>query len=215
MSPRTAAVSNLFAIIVAAVAWPALMLQYWLSMWSDSQGMALLRFFSFFTILANLLVGLVAASAAMGGNWAPLRFWRGPRVRGLAALSITVTCLIYAALLQSLWHPMGPQLIADRSLHYVVPALYVVWWLALLPHGALVWRDALCWLGFPLAFAVWTFVRGAIVHEYPYPFMDVDHLGYGTVLMNTALVGLLFLALGAVFVAVDRLLGKRAAIAQG
>lgn len=213
MSPRTAAVSNLFAIIVAAVAWPALMLQYWLSMWSDSQGMVLLRFLSFFTILSNLLVGLVAASAAMGGNWAPLRFWRRPRVRGLAALSIAVTCLIYATILQSLWHPLGPQLIADRALHYVVPALYLVWWVALLPHGSLVWRDAVCWLGFPLAFAVWTFGRGAILHEYPYPFMDVDHLGYSAVLANTLLVGLLFLVLGVAFVALDRFLGRRAVMA--
>lgn len=212
MSSRTAAVSNLFAIVVAAVAWPALMLQYWLSMW-ETQGNVLLHFLSFFTILSNLLVGLVAASAAMGGNWAPLRFWRGPRVRGLAALSITVTCVIYATLLQSLWHPLGPQLIADRSLHYVVPALYLVWWVALLPHGTLVWRDALCWLAFPLAFAVWTFVRGAIVHEYPYPFMDVGRLGYGAVLVNTLLVGVVFLVLGMVFVAVDRFLGKRAPMA--
>ncbi|HXO98892.1 MAG TPA: Pr6Pr family membrane protein [Luteibacter sp.] len=213
MSPRTAAISNLFAIVVAAVAWPALMLQYWLSMWSDSQGMVLLRFFSFFTILSNVLVGLVATSAAMGGNWGFLRFWRGPRVRGLAALSITVTCLIYATLLQSLWHPLGPQLIADRSLHYVVPVLYLVWWIALLPHGTLVWRDAACWLGFPLVFAVWTFIRGAIMHEYPYPFMDVDKLGYGAVLVNSALVGVLFLVLGLAFVALDRLLGRRAAMA--
>lgn len=212
MSSRTAAVSNLFAIVVAAVAWPALMLQYWLSMW-ETQGNVLLHFLSFFTILSNLLVGLVAASAAMGGNWAPLRFWRGPRVRGLAALSITVTCVIYATLLQSLWHPLGPQLIADRSLHYVVPALYLVWWVALLPHGTLVWRDALCWLAFPLAFAVWTFARGAIVHEYPYPFMDVGRLGYGAVLVNTLLVGVVFLVLGMVFVAVDRFLGKRASMA--
>ena len=38
MPPRTAAVSNLFAIVVAAVAWPALVLQYWLIVWSGSLG---------------------------------------------------------------------------------------------------------------------------------------------------------------------------------
>ncbi|MDQ0010517.1 hypothetical protein J2T07_002707 [Luteibacter jiangsuensis] len=206
MSPRVTAVSNLFAIVVAAVAWPALVLQYWLTMWSGFEGLALLRFFSFFTILSNVLVGLVAASAAMGGNWGPVRFWRGPRVRGLAAVSITVTCLVYATVLQSTWEPLGPQLIADRALHYVVPALYLVWWVALLPHGALAWRDALHWLWFPLLFALWTFARGAIVREYPYPFLDVERLGYGMALANALLVGMVFLVLGATFVVLDRAL---------
>jgi hypothetical protein len=206
VSPRVTAISNLFAIVVAAVAWPALVLQYWLMMWSGFEGLALLRFFSFFTILSNVLVGLVAASAAMGGSWGPLAFWRRPRVRGLAAVSITVTCLVYATVLQSTWAPLGPQLVADRALHYVVPVLYLVWWIALLPHGALAWRDALRWLWFPLFFALWTFVRGAIVREYPYPFLDVGRLGYGTALVNTLLVGGVFLVLGTAFVALDRAL---------
>lgn len=210
MSPRVAAVSNLFAIVVAAVAWPTLMLQYWLMLWSGPVLEVTLRFFSFFTILSNLLVALVATSSATGGGWAPLRIWRGPRVRGLAALSISVTCLIYAVVLQSLWHPMGPQLVADRSLHYVMPFLFVVWWLALLPHGALVWGDALRWLAFPLVFLVWTLGRGALVHEYPYPFMDVDHLGYIAVLLNSLLVGALFLGLGLALVALDKALARRA-----
>ncbi|WP_036140806.1 Pr6Pr family membrane protein [Luteibacter sp. 9135] len=208
MSPRVGAVSHLFALVVAAVAWPALMLQYWLSLWSAPWPEATLRFFSFFTILSNLLVALVATAWVTGGSWAPVRFWRGPRVRGLAALSISVTCLVYAAVLQSLWHPMGPELVADRALHYVVPFLFLVWWIALLPHGSLDWGDALRWLGFPVVFLAWTLARGAVVHEYPYPFMDVRHLGYAAVLLNSALVGALFLGLGMGLVAMDRALAR-------
>lgn len=209
MPTRTTAVSNLFAIVVAAVAWPSLVLQYWLIVWSGSLGAVTVRYFSFFTILANLLVALVAASAAMGGNWAPLRFLRTPPVQGLAALCIAVTGLVYLTVLRSLWHPLGPQLIADRSLHYVVPVLYLAWWFTLLPHGTLGWRDALRWLWFPLVFALWTFVRGAIVDEYPYPFLDVGRLGYPAALLNAALVAVLFLALGLGLVAADRALGRQ------
>lgn len=208
MSPRTAALSNLFAVVVAAVAWPALMLQYWLILWSGPIGYATVRYFSFFTILSNLLVAVVAASTATGGNWAPLRFWRTPRVRGLAALCIAVTCLIYVTILAGQWHPLGPQLIADRTLHYVVPLLYLFWWAALLPHGTLVWRDALGWLWFPLIFLAWTLLRGAVVHEYPYTFVDVDHLGYGAVLINALMVGMVFVALGLGLVAIDRVLAR-------
>ena len=202
--PSRAAFANLFAVIVAAVAWPALMLQYWLMLWSGPAGEVTVRFLSFFTILSNLLVALVAGSAATGGNWRVLRIWRTPRVRGLAALSISVTCLIYATVLQGQWHPQGPQLLADRSLHYAVPVLYVFWWAALLPHGQLRWSDAVRWLAFPGLFAVWTFLRGAVVHEYPYPFMNVDELGYTQVLLHTGMVGALFLALGLIYVALDR-----------
>ncbi|PTR29918.1 hypothetical protein C8J98_10749 [Luteibacter sp. OK325] len=208
MSPRTAALSNLFAVVVAAVAWPALMLQYWLILWSGPIGYATVRYFSFFTILSNLLVAVVAASAATGGNWAPLRFWRNPRVRGLAALCIAVTCLIYATILAGQWHPQGPQLIADRALHYVLPALYLFWWVVLLPHGTLVWRDALRWLGFPLVYLVWTLLRGAVVHEYPYAFVDADHLGYGGVLVNSLVIALVFVVLGLGLVSIDRVLGR-------
>ncbi|UPG91882.1 Pr6Pr family membrane protein [Luteibacter aegosomaticola] len=202
--PSRAALANLFAVIVAAVAWSGLLLQYWLILWSGPALWATVRFLSFFTILSNLLVALVAGSAATGGNWRFLRLWRSPRIRGLAALSITVTCLVYATVLQGQWHPQGPQLIADRAVHYVVPALYVFWWLALLPHGELRWSDALRWLVFPGLFAAWTFLRGAVVHEYPYLFMNVDHLGYGQVLLNTGIVGGLFLILGLIYVAIDR-----------
>jgi hypothetical protein len=208
MTPRTAAISNVFAIVVAAVAWSGLLLQYWLILWSGPVGYATVRYFSFFTILSNVLVALVAASAATGGNWAPLRFWRKPRVRGLAALCIAVTCLIYATVLAGHWHPQGPQHIADRMVHYVVPFLYLFWWVLLLPHGTLVWRDALRWLLFPLVFFAWTLLRGAVVHEYPYPFVDVDRLGYGAVLINSIVVGAVFVALGLGLVAADRVLSR-------
>lgn len=202
--PQRAALANLFAVLVAAVAWPALMLQYWLILWSGPVLEATVRFFSFFTILSNLLVALVAGAVATGGNWRALRTLRGPRVQGLAALAITVTCLVYATVLQGQWHPQGLQLVADRLVHYIVPVLYVAWWLALLPHRQLAWGDALRWLAFPGLFAAWTFLRGAVAHEYPYPFMDVDKLGYATVLINTGMVGALFLVLGLAYVALDK-----------
>lgn len=204
-----APLSNLFAIVVAAVAWPALMLQYWLILWSGPVPQVTVRYLSFFTILSNLLVALVATAAATGGDWRPFKWLRSARIRGLAALSITVTWLVYMTILQGQWHPLGPQLIADRAVHYVVPALYVFWWLALQDHGTLVWGDVRRWLAFPLGFAAWTLIRGAVVHEYPYPFMDVDQLGYGQVLINSLVVGVLFVALGTVYVAIDRRLGRR------
>jgi hypothetical protein len=46
------------------------------------------------------------------------------------------------------------------------------------------------------------------VHEYPYPFIDVDALGYAIVLRNAAGIAALFVGLGLVVVALDRLLAR-------
>ncbi len=45
---------------------------------------------------------------------------------------------------------------------------------------------------------------------YPYPFIDVGELGYPRVLANWALIILGFLILAFCFIAVDRVLGRRA-----
>jgi hypothetical protein len=70
-------------------------------------------------------------------------------------------------------------------------------------------------LAFPAAFLGWTLVRGAWLHEYPYPFIDVDTLGFAVALRNAAAIALLFVAAGLLLVAVDRCLpctlrGRRA-----
>jgi hypothetical protein len=194
------------AALVAAVAMFALVLQYVLLV-GATRGtigpfLATVRFFSYFTILSNLLVLLVTATFA----FVPESGLARPLVRGAVALYIGVTFAIYATILSALWEPQGAQWWADSSLHYAVPVLYLSWWLFAVPHGALRWRDLLRWLLFPLAYVCWVFLRGAWVHEYPYPFLDLDAVALADVLRN-------FLALGAVLVAVDRWSGRAKAAA--
>ncbi len=107
-------------------------------------------------------------------------------------------------MLSALWSPRGAQWLADILLHYVVPVLYLSWWAGCAPHGRLKWSDALRWLLFPLAFLAWTLARGAWVHEYPYPFVDVDALGVAIVARNVCAIAALFLMGGLVLVAFDR-----------
>ncbi len=202
-----------FAAVVALVAWFALILQYGLLIagtWDDiGPLLGALRYFSFFTILSNLLVALTATFAFVPARSASANFFTTPRVRGAAALCIGITCAIYFFLLASTWAPQGAQLVADVLLHYVVPALYVGWWIACAEHGRLAWSDALSWLLFPLGFLLWTLARGAWLHEYPYPFVDVGALGFGAVVCNALGIGTLFLIVGLMLVAFDRAAGRR------
>ena len=169
-----------------------------------------MRFFSYFTMLSNLGVAVATASVARG-NRRPA-FSATPRALGAVALYIAVTGLVYATVLRQLWQPEGLQWWVDRALHYVVPLLYLGWWLACAPRGKLGWRDLWRWLLFPAAFLSWTLLRGAAVNEYPYPFMDVAALGLGRVLVNALAVLGAFLGVGAVLLLLDRALGRRRAV---
>lgn len=201
-------VVRLLTAVVACVAWAALVLQYVLLIRGtlDTIGPALatLRFFSFFTILSNLLVALTTTFALLDRRSRIGVFFASARVRGGVALCIGITCAIYFFILSSTWAPQGAQWLADVALHYAVPLLYLGWWIAGIARGGLVWSDALRWLWFPGVFLLWTLARGAWLHEYPYPFLDVDALGFVTVLRNSLGIAALFLVAGLGLVAFDR-----------
>jgi hypothetical protein len=206
--------SRLFAGVVATTAWFALALQYVLIIMAPGDGvgplLATFRFIAFFTILSNAMVALTATFAFLPSAGSFAAFFRSARVRGCAALCIAITLAIYHSILVATWSPQGAQWLADVSLHYAVPLLYLTWWLVLAPHGGLAWLDAVKWLAFPLGYVVCVLLRGAWLHEYPYPFIDIDALGAAVVARNAVGVGLLFLVGGLALVAFDRWRGTRA-----
>ena len=204
------------AAIVAAVAGFALVLQYVLlvnAAIAIGPLLATVRFFSYFTILGNLLVLLITATFAFMPESGFGRWFARPLVRGPVALYIGVTFGIYATILHALWDPQGAQWWADSSLHYAMPVLYLSWWLFAVPHGPLRWSDVLRWLLLPLAYVCGVFLRGAWVREYPYPFLDLGVVALPEVLRDCAGVFAVFLALGAVLVAVDRWSGRAKMVA--
>ena len=96
------------------------------------------------------------------------------------------------------------QRVADVILHDVIPVGYVLYWVLFAPRTELRWKDALGWLVYPAVYAVYVLARGAVSGLYPYPFMDVNVLGYGGVLVHAAVFLLVFLGMGLLVVAVGR-----------
>ncbi|MXG88149.1 Pr6Pr family membrane protein [Nocardioides flavescens] len=123
------------------------------------------------------------------------------RLAGL--LGITVTALVHFFLLRPLQDLDGLDLLADTLLHVVVPLLAVAGWLLAGPRP----RWDLATLAFatawPLAWLGVTLVVGATTGWYPYPFLDVDTEGWGSVLVASLAVTALFGALAAVVRIVD------------
>lgn len=131
---------------------------------------------------------------------------------GLAALVLQFSLTI-PLLLAGLWAPEAWFKVADVTLHYVTPSLYIIWWLVFQPHGTLQFRDVPLMLAPPLIYLVYAMIRGAIVAEYPYPILEAHKLGYPQVALNILFVLIGLAVLGAIAVGIDRLLGRGKATA--
>lgn len=172
----------------------------------DSLAGALLFFFTFLTILSNLMLVLTYASELSAVRW--LGWWRQPATRAMMAGIIALVMIYYHVVLSSLLQLDGLAMAADIALHYVAPTLYILWWLLTQRHGPLRFGDVPKMLLPPLVYLLIVAVRGALVGEYPYPAMDVGRLGYPQVGLNMLLVAVGLTALYLLVIALDRLLGR-------
>jgi hypothetical protein len=162
------------------------------------------NFFSYFTVLTNILV-----LAAFGAVWLSPesragRFFGRPQVRTAIAIYIAVVGAVYFLILRHTWQPEGLRWLADAILHYATPLLFVLDWLLFVPKGRLRWANLRSWLLYPLGYAAYSLARGALTGWYPYPFIDVNALGYGRTLQNMVFFVAVFVLIGALVIAVDR-----------
>jgi hypothetical protein len=160
----------------------------------------------YFTIQSNLIVFGVCAALA----WRPQRLqWVAgvPRLVGLVC--ITVTGVVYYALLAADQHFVGVAKVGDVLAHAVSPILYVGTWLVLGPRGRLQPRHAVQMLIFPVFWVALTLVRGSIIHIYPYDFVDVAANGYIAVIVTIVVLTAAAAALAAAAVSFDRRMTRR------
>jgi hypothetical protein len=197
---------RMYAALGALLGGFALALQLYLMLVQASAAMlgVVITYFSFFTILTNLLVALVFTAAAIrpraGWGQIPLR----PSVQAGTAVYIAIVGIVYQLLLRHLWNPQGAQWVADVLLHSIIPLGYVLYWWLFASRDELNWKNAIGWLVYPGAYLVYTLARGAVSGLYPYPFVDVNTLGYGGVLARAAVLMMVFLGMGLLIVAISR-----------
>src|SRR5271154_39354 len=129
-----------FRKLAAALGWFALCLRYYLIVRYKTHGAieeAAIRFFSFFTILCNILVALAMTLPWLAPGSALGRIFLQPSVRTAIATYIIIVAVIYHYLLRPLWNPQGWQLVADTIEHEVAPLLYIIDWLVFVPKRTL------------------------------------------------------------------------------
>ena len=201
--------ARLWHAITALVTLAALVFQLWLALsghrtlvteGQPSTRTTLVRFFSYFTILSNLLVAITTTTLALAWD-RDSRLWRVLRMN--AVVGIAVTAIVHWFFLRPLLDLHGNDYLADKLLHVVVPALAVIGWLVFGPRERVRRADLLPSAIYPALYMVWTLIHGAATDWYPYPFVDVGEHGYPVVLLNACGVIALLAALSALMLAID------------
>ena len=213
-TPRRAGqASRLWHLLIAVDVAAALLIQLWLiltggpdpntgeAVASVGIGTRMIQTLSYFTIQSNILV-LIAAATLVIDPARDGRFWRILRLDAL--LGITITGLVFDLVLIRYVHPTGWQLVATIGFHYIAPWATLLGWLIFGPRPRLD-RSTMAWAFlWPMLWIAYTFIRGALVGWYPYPFLDVDEIGYWASIRNTAFVLVVALVLVAIFKGLDR-----------
>lgn len=179
----------------------------------------IVNFFSYFTVLANILVAVTTGMLAADPGRARSTAFRVLRLNGV--VGIAVTGVVFHTTLADLQELTGWPWVADHLLHTASPILTVAGWLLVGPRGLMSRAVVGLAVIVPIAWLAYALVRGELVDDrfgepfYPYPFLDVAGLGYPVVLVNAAVVAVLFLAISFGALALDRRLpGLRASPAR-
>ena len=158
-------------------------------------GVTVANFFSFFTILSNVSSAIVLTWAVVWfltrGRDAGGERRREPRVLAIALVSVTtymvITGVVYNILLRGVELPQGSEPVpwSNEVLHVVAPLFLLADAFVAVRRRPLPWRDTLWVLGFPIAWVIYTLVRGPLVTDptigpgywYPYPFLNPNNPG--------------------------------------
>ena len=183
---------QLFASLLALLAWAALGLQFGLMLQGVTAGQMLLpavgKFFFYFTILTNIQAAIVLTRLGL------LRIDNTAGFEMATAVYIAMVGLGYSLLLRHLFHWTGWMRLADELLHDAMPMFFVLWWVFLARKAPLPWRFLPRFLVWPLIYLALALLVGAITNWYPYPFVNAQVLGYAKVL--TLAAGLLVITAG-------------------
>ena len=201
----------LLSALTACCGWTALAIELAMSLErSGAHGIplpeTLYLYLRYFTILTNIgAAALMSVSAWRLARGAPLP---PAGVYNAALAYLAIMCATYEGLLRRLWSPRRMQFVTDMTMHDVVPALFLLFWVGFALGGHARWRDTLWLLAYPAAYLAATLVAGALGAGYPYDFLDPGVLGSGGVAMVATVFLAAFAGIGLAATAASRLVTR-------
>lgn len=169
----------------------------------------IVRFFSFFTILTNLLVAIYYTIHWFQKPTSLLLRLQKPGVLSAVTLYIAVVGLVYQIVLRSIWSPVGLQKLVDELLHSIIPVFTLVYWFLYEKHTETSWKSIPSWLLYPLFYLAYILIRGSFSNFYPYPFVNVTELGLQKVLINSSVLVVVFTSIALGLTGISKLLAQK------
>lgn len=191
-----------FGIFVLSLAWFAILFQLYLT---ESTA----NFFSYFTILCNLLIAVSLTASLFFPKSTVGVFFSKLSVQTPIALYIFIVSVVYNLVLRGILILSGWNLVLDNMLHVIIPILYIIFWIFFRTKGSLKWQDGIYWIVFPFLYLVYSLIRGSIVNWYPYPFLNAAKFGYAKVFENIAIMLIVFLVSGLVLISITRFIENK------
>ena len=196
--------------IIATLGWFAIFLQFYLMILNRVASVpeTIVCFFSFFTILTNILVAICFTVIWIKPKNKWELFFLNNKTQTAITLYILIVGIVYNLILRLLWAPTGFQKVADELLHLLIPLLAFVYWFFVTNKINLMYNDIFLGLIYPFVYLVYILIRGHFYNFYPYPFVNVIQLGYKTVFINCFFMVLAFLIVGILLIGISKMKNK-------
>jgi hypothetical protein len=194
------------ALIFGFIGWFAVIAQFYL-MHADNElpfGEMVIQFLSYFTILTNIIVAGYFTFQVLKKDSEIQKL----EIFTAITIYILIVGIIYQVILRSTWNPTGFRKIVDELLHTIIPLLTLIYWLLYENKSNLNYKQISKWTLYPLIYFFYILIRGNFSGFYPYPFVDVNELGFTRVLINSFWILVFFVGLSVLFVRIGKMLNK-------
>lgn len=127
-------------------------------------------YFSYFTILSNILITFVFLSFGLGNSKKSL----AAKVYAPSVLYMCITGIVFWTILKG-GHGVHHSIVipwVNIVLHGITPLVAILGFLLFPPAKKLNYSEIWRWLLFPLIFVFYSLVRGPIAHWYPYVILN-------------------------------------------
>lgn len=186
--------------LLAIIGWITLVVRIYIKITTSGLPFleSLLQFFSFFTVLTNLLVTIYCTVQLLSTNRQNrTNLFLRPETLTALTVFILMVGIVYHLVLKSLWNPEGLLMVTDEIYHTFAPLGTLALWIFSTNNKSGNLKNLFSWLLYPTLYLSFVVISGSFSNFYPYPFINVAELGIGKVMVNSLylliVVSLLFL----------------------
>jgi hypothetical protein len=197
-------------IIGMVLSWFAVTAQFILNVKNRQADIfeTIIRFFSFFTILTNILVALFFTTRVFQLSNFPFNLFRKKGALTAITAFIFVVGLVYQVVLRNLWTPTGLQFIIDELLHTIIPLFMLYYWYFNIKNSVSTINSLMKWLLYPIFFLLFILIRGHFSGYYPYPFLNVTKIGYQLTFVNVSITFGVALTVMSILLLIEKIIIK-------